>query len=499
MLSGLTITTWSVRITTGLLYVAHCKFTSPSPMAHAKAGDSTKTSGRKKRKFQPENDGRPEGRRWPEVILQSRTQQEDGWDGTAVKAVTGISRKRPERIRKCMVVTAADDKTVPKELQKDPFKNNPSKTTTMVTAIGENESYRNKLYPPPGQNQSTAEGEGLSKAYIYWELFKLLWGNDYPKFVKYLERGKAKEREVITDKIKLEKETKKIQKDMKQTGEGNKMTQQELDALPEDDECRSAWGCINSHYGPQMDDLIGKWPNSQPVAVGNSNSEEFLIVDANNSIADSSDGPAIDVDNNNNTEDPIQAKGDAGDSNTDSITAVAATGSKRKKTAVQQSSYTRANSTTAPGPAYKKGKVDIDSVVKQEQETQRRQLDLAAIKANTELERMKAHRIHTKEVNVHRAEANVLKEKCKLDEAAFQRKMQILKAQQEFGIKAVRAMFPDKFSALSIGSKTFTSPGPSQHSSPGPSHPHLSLASDGFSTGSGYDGIGFYSTPQSQW
>ncbi|KAJ7688938.1 hypothetical protein B0H14DRAFT_2652940 [Mycena olivaceomarginata] len=79
------------------------------------------------------------------------------------------------------------------------------------------------------------------------------------------------------------------------------------------------------------------------------------------------------------TEDPIQAEGDAGDSDADSITAVAATGSKRKKTAAQQSSYTRANSTTAPGPAYKKGKVDINSVVKQEQETQRRQLDLAAI------------------------------------------------------------------------------------------------------------------------
>jgi hypothetical protein len=72
----------------------------------------------------------------------------------------------------------------------------------MVTAIGENEPYRNKLYPPPGQNQSTAEGGGLSKASIYWELFKLLWGNDYPKFVKYLQHGKAKEREVITDKIK---------------------------------------------------------------------------------------------------------------------------------------------------------------------------------------------------------------------------------------------------------------------------------------------------------
>ncbi|KAJ7808145.1 hypothetical protein B0H14DRAFT_3881644 [Mycena olivaceomarginata] len=182
-----------------------------------------------------------------------------------------------------------------------------------------------------------------------------------------------------------------------------------------------------------------------------------------------------------------------------SITAVAATGSKRKKTAAQQSSYTRANSTTAPGPAYKKGKVDIDSVVKQEQETQRRQLDLAAIEANTELERMKAHRIHTKEVNARHAQANVLKEKHKSDEAAFQRKMQILKAQQEFGIEAVRAMFPDEFSTPSIGTKTFTSPGPSQHSSLGPSHPHLSLASDGFSAGSRYDGVGFYGTPQSQW
>ncbi|KAJ7340724.1 hypothetical protein DFH08DRAFT_811917 [Mycena albidolilacea] len=30
---------------------------------------------------------------------------EDGWDGTVVKAVTGIGRKRPERIGKCMIVT----------------------------------------------------------------------------------------------------------------------------------------------------------------------------------------------------------------------------------------------------------------------------------------------------------------------------------------------------------------------------------------------------------
>ncbi|KAJ7801251.1 hypothetical protein B0H14DRAFT_3489851 [Mycena olivaceomarginata] len=116
----------------------------------------------------------------------------------------------------------AADKTVPKELQKDLFKNNPGKTTTMVTTISKNKSYRNKLYPPPGQNQSTAEGGGLSKASIYWELFKPLWGNNYPKFYRLTT---------------LEKETKKIWKDMKQTGEGNKMTQQELDALPEDDEC----------------------------------------------------------------------------------------------------------------------------------------------------------------------------------------------------------------------------------------------------------------------
>ncbi|KAJ7882381.1 hypothetical protein B0H14DRAFT_3755598 [Mycena olivaceomarginata] len=183
-------------------------------MARAKAGDSTKTSGCKKR---------------------------------GADASTEATTLMPNPQVPVAAEIVAADKTVPKELQKDPFKNNPDKTTAMVTAIGENEPYHNKLYPPPGQNQSTTEGGGLSKASIYWELFKLLWGNDYPKFVKYLERGKAKEREVITDKIKyrltaLEKETKKIRKDMKQTGEGNKMTQQELNALPEDDERRSAWG-----------------------------------------------------------------------------------------------------------------------------------------------------------------------------------------------------------------------------------------------------------------
>ncbi|KAF7364226.1 hypothetical protein MSAN_01082200 [Mycena sanguinolenta] len=397
------------------------------------------------------------------------------------------------------------DKTVPKELQKDPFKNQPDKTTALVTAIVENETYRNKLYPPPGQNQSTAEGGGLSKASIYWELFKLLWGKDYPEFVKYLEGGKAKQREVITDKIKyrltvLEKETKKIRKEMKQTGEGNQMTQEELDTLPEDDERRSAWGARLADFPWyfDMDNLIDKRPNSQPVAVGNSNSDEFLVVDANASVADSSDAPPIDVDDDDDAEDPIKAEGDASDSDADSTTEVTAPGSKRKKTAAQQSSYTRAGSTTAPVPAYKKSKMDLDSVMKQEQETQRRQLDLAAIEANTELERAKTRRIHSKEVVARRAEAQVLKQQRKSEDAAFQRKMQILKAQQEFGVDAVRAMFPEEFGAMSsAGSNTHTSPSPSQHSSPGPSH--FSPPSDGtiFSVSSGYDGVPFYGS--SQW
>jgi hypothetical protein len=246
-----------------------------------------------------------------------------------------------------------------------------------------------------------------------------------------------------------------------------------------------------------MDNLIGKRPNSQPVAVGNSNSDEFLVVDANTSIADSSDAPPIDVDDDDDAEDPIKAEGDAGDSDADSSTEVTAPGSKRKKTAAQRSLYTRAESTTAPVPAYKKSKMDLDSVVKQEQETQRRQLDLAAIEANTELERAKTRRIHSKEVVARRAEAQVLKQKRKSDDAAFQRKMQMLKAQQEFGVDAVRAMFPEEFGAISsAGSNTHTSPGPSQHSSPGPSHP---LPSDSpiFSAGGGYNSVPFYGS--SQW
>ncbi|KAJ6480193.1 hypothetical protein C8R45DRAFT_933126 [Mycena sanguinolenta] len=215
-----------------------------------------------------------------------------------------------------------------------------------------------------------------------------------------------------------------------------------------------------------MDNLIGKCPNSQPAAVGNSNSNEFLIVDTNASIANSSDAPPIDVDDDDNTADPIKAEGDTGNSDVDSSTEVTAPGSKYKQTAAPWSSYTRTESTMAPVPVYKKSKMDLNSVVKQEQETQCHQLDLAAIEANTEL--------------------------------VFQRKMQMLKAQQELelGVDAVRAMFLEEFGVISsAGSNTHTHC-QAHHSTVRqvpPTSPSHGLI---FSAGGGYNSVLFYGSPQ---
>ncbi|KAJ6480210.1 hypothetical protein C8R45DRAFT_933143 [Mycena sanguinolenta] len=244
-----------------------------------------------------------------------------------------------------------------------------------------------------------------------------------------------------------------------------------------------------------MDNLIGKCPNSQPAAIGSSNSDEFLIVDTNASIANSSDTPPIDVDDDDNTVDPIEAEGDAGNSDVDNSTEVTAPGSKRKKTAAQRFLYTHTESTTAPVPAYKKSKMDLYSVSSSVQRP------TASIP--------------------RRLLPAVLKQKHKSDDAVFQRKMQIVKliinvlclrkapSSEPFssllppsaagvgGVDAVRAMFLEEFGVISsVRSNTHTLPGPSQHSSPSPSH--LSLPSDGliFSTGSGYNGVPFYSSPQ---
>ncbi|KAJ7056490.1 hypothetical protein C8F01DRAFT_1257754 [Mycena amicta] len=377
---------------------------------------------------------------------------------------------------------------VPEALKQNPFENK-IYITTMVRTIVDDEGYRNKLYPGSGQNAPTAAGGGLSKANIYWEIAKLLWGSDHAEFIAWLGKSKAKEREVLTDKVKyrlsiLEKTTRKIHREMHQTGAGNDMTQAELDALPEDDERRSAWGSklVDFPWYFDIDMLLGKRPNVQPVAIGNTASDDILNVSDNE--PDASDGPPAGDNDGGDTHDSDHERGaPASDNESTSSIEPAAVGSKRKRTSAKPSTSAPAQRSAAP--VRKPKALDVGEMVDREAETHCQQLKLASLDATTDIERIKATKVIAQgrlEVKKEKEKRKMEEEKRKTGDADFARKLEILKAEREYGVDAVRRMFPDAYKSdrqLSSEGSHHSSPAPSHRSFPSSDEPIYSLASYG--------------------
>ncbi|KAJ7057398.1 hypothetical protein C8F01DRAFT_1307573 [Mycena amicta] len=394
--------------------------------------------------------------------------------GSDTEVETG-TRKKPRKAaaKKAAAVPAVP---MPDALKQNPFENK-IYTTTMLNAIIDDEQYRAKLYPGSGPNLSTAAGGGSSKVTIYWELAKLLWGTDHAAFIAWLGTGKAKEREVITDKIKyrlsvLDKATRKIRDEMKQTGAGNSMTQEELDGLPEDDERRSAWGSKLADFPWyfEMDGLLGRRPNAQPVAVGNTASDD--IIDVSDNDADTSDAPPGGMpDDTHDSDAERDAPGSDNDSSNSAEEGAAAGVKRKKKTGAQPSTSAPAQRSTAP---VRKPKAhDVGAMVDQEAETHRQQLKLASLDTTADIERVRATKAIAQgrlELKRDKEKRKMEEEKRKTDDATFARKLEILKAEREFGIDAVRQMFPDHY-------KVHHQPSTSHQSSPGPSH-HSFQSSD---------------------
>ncbi|KAJ7230131.1 hypothetical protein GGX14DRAFT_410034, partial [Mycena pura] len=269
----------------------------------------------------------------------------------------------------------------------------------------------------------------------------------------------------------LEKECRAIRQTMQETGSGNRTTQAELDALDENDERRSAWGAIlaDAPWYFQMRDIIGERPNHEPVALGNSTSEDMMLVGGRSASSPSVEGagipwpatpgvPPIDYGEDNEEVDPTPPAGrkrartsssafsraldvssDSDNSDEEQITSgksKAASKGKGKSMAVASMPA------AAIQPPAKKGKItELASVAIAEEHTRAKQLDLAAKDADVELAKFQTEAVIAKEVSGPKAQAVLVREQRKNADAEFHRKMQLLEACAKYGEDAVARMF----------------------------------------------------------
>ncbi|KAJ7065548.1 hypothetical protein C8F01DRAFT_1228848 [Mycena amicta] len=230
-------------------------------------------------------------------------------------------------------------------------------------------------------------------------------------------------------------------------------------------------------------DLAGRVPrpNSQPVAIGNSTTTDYLSVDNGSDAPTNDHNPAQPEPDEDDEEDKDDGASDHESSKVsssktsmlkasllslsddDSSSDAPTVPTKHKRNAPWPLEHAPTRKPAAATSTAKKAKgLDLGSMVDQEQETQRGQLELATIEAVTDQTRAEA----LKAAIEGRAKERVRKEKRKAEEAAFSCKMQLLAAVKEHGLDTVRVMFLEAFPsdsghAASAGS----SPGPSHHSS----------------------------------
>ncbi|KAJ7073658.1 hypothetical protein C8F01DRAFT_1097964 [Mycena amicta] len=150
-------------------------------------------------------------------------------------------------------------------------------TWKLLKVIEDDPKILGKLFPGCGGNLSTELGGGATKAEALFLAAKGMWGAEHAAYFKELAAGPAKGREKVMNKVKnrlawMTAQTHKITKEMKATGAGNEMTQEELDELTEDDPKRSAWGARLEKFPWYwtIHPLLAERPNLTPVALGNS-------------------------------------------------------------------------------------------------------------------------------------------------------------------------------------------------------------------------------------
>nr|GAT46451.1 predicted protein [Mycena chlorophos] len=326
-------------------------------------------------------------------------------------------------------------------------------TWTAIKFIEDDGKVLRTLYPGCGANESTAEGGGTSKAEALWLVAAKLWKEQYPQHFAILAAGKAKAREKVQNKIKnrlkaLKKETNKITKEMNQTGAGNEMTKEELDALPEDDPKRSAWGSRLEKFPFywRMRDLIAERPNENPTALGNSEDGDEIneVSRAPREQAKSPSPPpsnqALDDDDKS-----VNALGKhARSSSAASSANISISSSEDDQPLIPPGSEledVKPKKKSIHAPKRPRFASDLAELAHEEQKTMQQRLAVVAKDSDAEKARAEADAVYSKEVLAVRAQASLERERRKAKKDDFELKAKMLSLRDQFGNEAVNEEF----------------------------------------------------------
>ncbi|KAF9039569.1 hypothetical protein BDP27DRAFT_1435253 [Rhodocollybia butyracea] len=177
---------------------------------------------------------------------------------------------------------------------------------SLLTRITECEITKNRLYPGPGANVSTAKGGGLPKIEHHFRLFNALFGED-PAWQQLLQTAKdqlpgnksaaASTQKLLSGKIKnrlskMATQTRNLTAAMGKTGQGLSSVD-DID-MTQKNHLTDLWGkhCEKTPWYFEMRDLIAEHPNAKPISIGNAQSTvDMSILDSQGPSDHDTEGP----------------------------------------------------------------------------------------------------------------------------------------------------------------------------------------------------------------
>ncbi|KAI0739816.1 hypothetical protein C8Q80DRAFT_1274843 [Daedaleopsis nitida] len=267
-------------------------------------------------------------------------------------------------------------------------KDNHALSWSLLSAITDDLTIQNALFPPPGASQSTRNGGGKPKMDYYWKLYNVL-------FSMHLEYNQEPSRKTV-------KLVNKARTTLGKTGEGLDRASNITNTLPE--HWRNKWDEIQSScpYFFELRDLIAQRPNDCLAGVGHAGTQ--IDTSAVLSENDSEPGPDMTEEFNELDDDEEQQQSSkeavgsgeeaeeeeeevAGTNKRKSATSshkTPAKPSKKPKTPARLDPSTPTSSTSdskGRGKVKKfKGALDFEELAKNEEHTKQKELDVACEK-----------------------------------------------------------------------------------------------------------------------
>ncbi|KDQ16954.1 hypothetical protein BOTBODRAFT_172568 [Botryobasidium botryosum FD-172 SS1] len=339
--------------------------------------------------------------------------------------------------------------------------NNDELTWALIYAIESNPEIKQGLFPPPGGHVSTSKGGGKSKVDHQWAICEILFSDNpvYSSAFAAAAAGTAKDRLQWLNKVKnristIVEKTKEGIERLGSTGEGLRE-----EALRDGSKLQSLHDEIkkDTPWFREVQDLIAYRPNLIPTGIGNSQStiDTSILAKASATQDALGDGdPATWSDSHPDQEfdydrDEDDDEEDSGNANSNHVTDVdaperAAEGStpspakhtikEEKGIAVKKERATKKAKagTSAPAAQLKKTRVtaDFTAMAQAEEETAKSALDMARLKAEHEIVKMKT----SSEVRGKELDLEALKVQLKLEKLKHKNQVRLGRATTPFNV-----------------------------------------------------------------